>query len=181
MIFDVIKNVFFTQGFFSKSDLSTLFPQTDKNNLTRWCEKGYLIKLRNNYYAFPENIKKQYFTFYLANKIYPSSYISLHTALSYHNYIANYSNTQINSISTQKTVTFRNYLGNFHYQKERSDLHFGFEEKGEIPFLFRIATPEKAILDIFYLYPSYYDTEQKIRNFAIEGERIYDNLNIERL
>lgn len=181
MIFGTLKNVFFDRGFFSKNDILAHFETFDKNNLTRWCAKGYLIKLRNNYYTFPEYLKKQYFTFFLANQIFPSAYVSLHTALAYHGYIANYINTQISSISAQKTITFKNIFGNFHYQKEQSTLLFGFEEKGEPPFTFRIAEPEKAILDLFYLYPNYYDTEQKIQNFALEEKMIYENMNIDKL
>ncbi|HNW68210.1 MAG TPA: hypothetical protein PKK66_05100, partial [Bacteroidales bacterium] len=181
MIFNRIHDTFFERGYFTRSELDNLFPSTDKNNLTRWCKNGLLIKLRNNYYAFPQYIKQTHFAFYIANHIYAESYISLHSALASHNYIANYVNSQISSVSLQKTITFRNHLGNFHYQKEAPPLFFGFKPQGEAPFTFQIATPEKAILDIFYLYPNYYDTEQKIQNFAIEERMLYEHLNTKRL
>jgi hypothetical protein len=44
-----------------------------------------------------------------------------------------------------------------------------------------MATPEKALLDLFYLFPMYYDTEQKLRNFAIDERRIYENWNSQSL
>ena len=59
----------------------------DRNNLTRWCRKGLLVKLRNQYYAFPECRKMPDFARYVANRIYAPSYISLHSALSFYGMI----------------------------------------------------------------------------------------------
>ena len=46
-----------------------------------------------------------------------------------------------------------------YYRKVKSELFFGYEEIGEKPFSFLMATTEKALLDLFYLFPIYYDTE----------------------
>ena len=59
----------------------------DRNNLTRWCRKGLLVKLRNQYYAFPEYRQVPDFARYVANQIYAPSYISLHTALCFYGMI----------------------------------------------------------------------------------------------
>lgn len=66
-------------------------------------------------------------------------------------------------------------MGNFDYRKVKAELFFGYEEIGEKPFSFLMATPEKALLDLFYLFPIYYDTEQKLRNFAIDERKIFEN------
>lgn len=66
-------------------------------------------------------------------------------------------------------------MGNFDYRKVKSELFFGYEEIGEKPFSFLMSTPEKALLDLFYLFPIYYDTEQKLRNFAIDERKIFEN------
>jgi len=40
----------------------------DRNNLTRWCRRGLLVKLRNQYYAFPEYRQVPDFSRYVANR-----------------------------------------------------------------------------------------------------------------
>ena len=41
-------------GYFNINHLPLWEKHFDRNNLTRWCRKGLLVKLRNQYYAFPE-------------------------------------------------------------------------------------------------------------------------------
>lgn len=72
-------------------------------------------------------------------------------------------------------------MGSFDYRKVKPELCFGYEKIGEGPFPFLMSTPEKALLDLFYLFPMYYDTEQKLRNFAIDERMIYENWNSERM
>lgn len=153
----------------------------DKNSLTRWCQNGYLVKLRNGLYLFPEFLENNDFQYFIANTIYPDSYVSLHSALIYHGYLPNPLSTQLGSVSLHKTKEFRNVLGAFDYRKVKYELMFGFEKTGEENFPFLMATPEKALLDLFYLFPVYYDTEQKLRNFAIDERRIYENWNSNRM
>ena len=52
-------------------------PDFDRNNLTRWVKKNYLVKLRQGYYAFSEHKSKPDF----------AMYISLHTASSFYGMI----------------------------------------------------------------------------------------------
>lgn len=153
----------------------------DKNSLTRWCQNGYLVKVRNGLYLFPEFLENNDFQYFIANTIYPDSYVSLHSALIYHGYLTNPLSPQLSSVSLHKTKEFRNVLGSFDYRKVKLELCFGYEEIGEKPFPFLMATPEKALLDLFYLFPMYYDTEQKLRNFAIDERRIYENWNSGRM
>jgi hypothetical protein len=42
------------------------------------------------------------------------------------------------------------------------------------------ATPEKAILDLLYLYP-FYNNEQEIRELRFDEEFMQEDLNLERL
>jgi hypothetical protein len=42
------------------------------------------------------------------------------------------------------------------------------------------ATPEKAILDLLYLYPQY-NKEQEIRELRFDEEFMQEDLNVERL
>ena len=181
MTFALFRDVFGLAGCVSRAEILARFPQFDKNNFTRWCGKGYLVKLRNGYYAFPEYMQLADFKYVVANKIYANSYVSLHSALIFHHYISEQLNAQISSVTSLKTYDCRNFFGKFNYRTLRSDLLFGFEVHSAGPFTFRIASPEKALTDLFYLFPAYYDSELSIRNFAIEVERLFENFNVERL
>lgn len=151
----------------------------DRNNLTRWCKKGRLLKLRNQYYAFPECLSMPDFTRYVANRIYAPSYISLHSALSFYGMIPE-EVVQITSVTTLKTARFQNDFGTFHYQNVKEPLYFGYEIKtaqNGRGILF--ATPEKALLDLLYLNP-YYKTEQDMEELRLDEDFMQNEFNRER-
>ena len=148
----------------------------DRNNLTRWCRKGRLVKLRNQYYAFPEYRSIPDFSRYVANRIYAPSYISLHSALSFYGMIPE-EVVQVTSVTTLKTARFQNDFGTFHYQNVKETLYFGYEIKA-LPngrgILF--ATPEKALLDLLYLNP-YYKTEQDMEDLRLDEDFMQNEFN----
>ena len=151
----------------------------DRNNLTRWCGKGRLVKLRNQYYAFPECASMPDFARYVANRIYAPSYISLHSALSFYGMIPE-EVVQVTSVTTLKTARFRNDLGTFHYQNVKTPLYFGYEIKttqNGRGILF--ATPEKALLDLLYLNP-YYKTERDMEELRLDEDFMQNEFNRER-
>jgi len=152
----------------------------DRNNLTRWCRKGLLTKLRNQYYAFPEYRQMPDFSRYVANRIYTPSYISLHSALSFYGMIPE-EVVQLTSVTTLKTAKFQNDFGTFHYQNVKTPLFFGYEIKtmqNGRGLLF--ATPEKALLDLLYLNP-FYKTEQDMEELRLDEDFMQNEFNTERL
>ena len=54
MDFLTFKERMYPMGCFSINQVLLWETDFDRNNLTRWCQKGLLVKLRNQYYAFPE-------------------------------------------------------------------------------------------------------------------------------
>lgn len=151
----------------------------DRNNLTRWCKKGLLEKLRNQYYAFPEYHQMPDFSRYVANRIYTPSYISLHSALSFYGMIPE-EVVQLTSVTTLKTAKFNNSFGTFHYQNVKTNLFFGYEIKmmqNGRGLLF--ATPEKALIDLLYLN-SYYKTEQDMEELRLDEDFMHDEFNNDR-
>lgn len=151
----------------------------DRNNLTRWCHKGLLVKLRNQYYAFPEYRQVHDFARYVANRIYSPSYISLHSALSFYGMIPE-ETVQLTSVSTLKTAKFENDFGTFHYLNVKSRLYFGYEIKtmqNGRGLLF--ATPEKALLDLLYLNP-WYRTEQDMEELRLDEDYMQNEFNTAR-
>ena len=151
----------------------------DRNNLTRWCGKGLLLKLRNQFYAFPEYRQVPDFSRYVANRIYSPSYISLHSALSFYGMIPE-EVVQLTSVTTLKTAKFENAFGTFHYQNVKTTLYFGYDIKmmqNGRGLLF--ATPEKALLDLLYLNP-YYKTEQDMEELRLDEDFMQTDFNRER-
>lgn len=155
-------------------------PDFDRNNFIRWAKKGYLIRLRRGYYAFPEYKNKPDYSLYFANRIYRPSYISLHTALSFYGMIPE-SVVQITSVATLKTASFTNDFGEYAYKNVKENLLFGYDLKtmaDNRTILF--ATPEKALLDLLYLYP-FYDNEQELEELRLDEDYLHDDLNKELL
>ena len=152
----------------------------DRNNLTRWCRKGLLTKLRNQYYAFPEYRQVPGFSRFIANRIYAPSYISLHSALSFYGMIPE-EVVQLTCVTTLKTARFENAFGTFHYQNLKTPLFFGYEVKlmqEERRLLF--ATPEKALLDLLYLNP-YYKTEQDMEELRLDEDFMQNEFKKEHM
>ena len=180
MDFLTFKERMYQMGCFNINQVLLWEKDFDRNNLTRWCRRGLLVKLRNQYYAFPEYRQVPDFSRYVANRIYTPSYIILHSALSFYGMIPE-EVVQLTSVTTLKTARFENDFGTFHYQNVKTPFYFGFEIKtmqSGRGLLF--ATPEKALLDLLYLNP-YYKTEQDMEELRLDEDYMQNELNIERL
>ncbi|GHT17890.1 hypothetical protein FACS189429_3020 [Bacteroidia bacterium] len=179
MNFIEFRNRFFELGCFTSNQVYAWRETFDKNNLTRWTQQGHILRLRQSFYCFPEYLRQPNFAFFVSNYIYKPSYVSLHTALAFYGIIPE-AITQITAVSSLKTADFQNTFGSFSYQQMKPELIFGYEQKplGERSLL--IATPEKAILDLLYLYP-FYNTEQEIENLRFDEDFMQNELNVERL
>ena len=179
MDFLTFKERMYPMGCFHINQVLLWEDDFDRNNLTRWCRKGLLTKLRNQFYAFPEYRQMPGFSRYVANRIYAPSYISLHSALSFYGMIPE-EVVQLTSVTTLKTAKFENDFGTFHYQNVKPSLYFGYELKflqNERGLLF--ATPEKALLDLLYLNP-YYKTEQDMEELRLDEDFMQSNFITER-
>lgn len=156
------------------------YPQFDRTNLTRWIRKGYIARLRQGYYTFPDYKSKRDFSLYFANRIYKPSYISLHTALSFYGMIPE-AVAQITSVTSLKTAVFKNDFGDYSYKNVREDLMFGYELK-EMDENRRLmfATPEKALLDLLYLYP-FYNSEKEMEELRLDENYMKEDINAEML
>jgi predicted transcriptional regulator of viral defense system len=155
-------------------------PDFEKNNLTRWTKQNLLVKLRNSWYSFPEYLKIPNSQYFISNKIYSPSYVSLHSALAFYGIIPE-AIVQTTAVSSLKKTNFKNLFGYFSYQQILPELMFGYEQKlflNKHSLIF--ATPEKAILDLLYLYPQY-NNEQEIIELRFDEEFMQEELNIERL
>lgn len=180
MNFIEFRKRFLSLACFTTDQVYAAYPEFNRNNLVNWVSKGYLIRLRQGYFAFPEYKESRDFTLYLANFIYKPSYISLHTALSFYGIIPE-SVPAITSVTTLKTKTFNNNYGGYSYKNIKPELMFGYDLRdmeGGRRIMF--ATPEKALADLLYLYP-FYNTESEIEELRLDESYMEDDFNTERL
>lgn len=151
-------------------------PDFNRNNLVRWTNCGLIIRLKQGYYTFPEYKGKADYPFYFANRIYRPSYISLHTALSFYGMIPE-AVVQITSVTSLKTASFSNAFGEYSYQSEKEELMFGYDLKPmEDGRTLMFARPEKALLDLLYLYP-FYDSTQELEELRLDESYLNEDLS----
>jgi predicted transcriptional regulator of viral defense system len=178
MLFQEFNKAMFSQGCFTSNQVFAWRQEFDKNNMGRWVQKGLLLKLRNGYYTFPDYLTKPNFGYYLANRIYKPSYISLHSALAFYGLIPE-SVVQITSVTTLKTAEFQNAFGTFNYKTIKPAAMFGFDY---LPFMndrtLLLAKPEKAILDLLYLYP-FYKTETDFESLRLDEDIVAETIKKE--
>ena len=176
MTFLEFKNKLFDLVCFNIYQVYAWQPDFDRNNLTRWVKKGYLVRLRQGYFAFSEYKGKPDYSLYFANRIYRPSYISLHTALSFYGMIP-VAVVQITSVTSLKTASFAKDFGEFSYKNVKENLLFGYDLKPMANNrIIQFATPEKALLDLLYLYP-FYDSGQELEELRLDENYLEDDLN----
>lgn len=135
---------------FSVKDIRKRYPGFDSRRLVEWQQKGYLVKVKRGYYCFRERSRGEYFLYCAANKIYSPSYISFESALAWYNLIPEgvFITT---SVTTKNTASYASAIGNFEYKHFKPILFFGYKLLKGKDFTFKIAEPEKVILDYFYI------------------------------
>jgi len=107
---------------------------------------GVFIKLRNGLYM----VKDAYVSlFFIANKMYESSYISLGTALSYYGIIPEVVYT-VTSVTAKISREFATPKGNFIYQRIKKSAFTGYGLRLIDKENVLIAAPEKALADYLY-------------------------------
>lgn len=180
MLFLEFRKKLFDLACFNINQIYAWDPDFNRNNLVRWTKQGLIIRLRQGYYTFPEYGGKSDYIWYFANRIYRPSYISLHTALSFYGMIPE-AVIQISSVTSLKTASFSNAFGEYSYRSVKEELMFGYEHKpvtDSLTLLF--ALPEKAILDLLYLYP-FYNSEQEMEELRLDESFMAEDLKKELL
>ena len=116
--------------------------------LSDWVKKGLLVKPRRDVYLLRENINLN--PFLLSNRLFRPSYVSLESALFYWGLIPDIVST-VTAVTSKRTRKFEFNNQLFSYQKIKSNLFFGYGEIRDKEWGFLMASPEKSILDYFYL------------------------------
>lgn len=136
---------------FSVHDARKHFPGFDRKRLTEWQKKNYLQKIVREYYLFKDIAKDTFLWWYVANRIFEPSYISLQSALNYYGFIPE-AVFQVTSITTKRTRNLDSPEVKFIYRNIKTSCYFGYKliHYKEQHFI-RLAEPEKALIDLIYL------------------------------
>jgi predicted transcriptional regulator of viral defense system len=114
--------------------------------LARLSEAGHLLLLRRGVWAFPGRLELLVTPGWLTAP--QPAYVSLQSALYYHGMISQIP-ASVYTVSLARTRRYVTPLGVISIHHIAPEFFFGYETLGEKGL--RIARPEKALLDVFYL------------------------------
>ena len=114
--------------------------------LYRYAKKRFIVRLKRGLYTFPDSHLPDY---YLANKLYEPSYVSLVYALSYHCVIPE-TVYEITCVTTKATRHLTALNKRFTYRHIKKEVFTGYEVHRQRGVTFLIAEPEKAFVDATY-------------------------------
>lgn len=164
---------------FSVADILKWDRDFDSRRLVEWQQKNYVRRIVNRWYVFTDEPVDENLLYLTANRIYAPSYVSFESALSFYHLIPE-GVFSITSATTLKTNQFTTPLGTFIYRHLKPKIFFGYrliEIEGQ---RYRMAEPEKAILDYFYLNTNL-TTPDDIGSLRINQMEIHRLVNTERL
>ncbi|MDA8240960.1 MAG: hypothetical protein M0Z67_11405 [Nitrospiraceae bacterium] len=148
--------------------------------LTRWVQTGRLLQLRRGLYTLaPAWRKVEPHPFLVANKLQHGSYVSLQSALSFHDVIPEHVPV-VTSVGPGRPEMLRNPIGSFQFKHVTSRMLFGYVRLEVAPRQFAfVASAEKALLDLVYLTPDAdspdYLRELRLQNVAaINMQNLHD-------
>lgn len=148
-LFDITKNM----PVFDTETLLTGVPNPTsiRVQIARWVKSGKLIQLKRGVYLIPEKYRKvDIYEPYVASILKKPSYITMEKALEYYDIIPE-AVTVYTSVTTKRPWTFSSQLGKFEYRHIRKSLFWGYKPITVNKQTAFIATPEKALLDLFYM------------------------------
>jgi len=158
----------------SNKDLALLWKETNsinlKSKISYYIKQGALIRLTRGVFAKDKNYNLKE----LATSIYTPSYISFETVLREAGVIFQHYDTIFVAGTWPKTLKIDQHT--FTFRKLKNSVLFnptGIKNENN----FSIATPERAFLDMIYLFPKYYFDNLKTINWELceEIAKIYGN------
>jgi len=158
---------------FSSQQLSAFGENTQvlRNQLTDWCRRGLVIKLRRGLYILNDADRRWTPSrLFLANQLYQPSYISTEYALHYYDLIPERV-VDLTSVTPRKSAAFENHFGRFIYQHVKIKAFSGYRMiKDENNFNILVAEPEKALVDFLYLNLSRFkDSAQVVESLRLQN------------
>ncbi len=163
----------------TSKDLALIWRETDQNNLktkiSYYVKQGSLLRLSRGIFAKDSNYSPRE----LATSVYTPSYISFETALRDAGMIFQHHDTIFVAGPWSKTVRIDKTSIVFRKLKESVLYNQEGIERNET---YSIASPERAFLDMIYLFPEYHFDNLRVLNWekCFELVRIYSNAQLEK-
>lgn len=158
----------------TNKDLALIWEENDKDKLNAktayYAKHGSLIRLTRGVFAKDNNFNVKE----LATSLYIPSYISFETVLREAGIIFQHYDTVFAASRWPKTIAINKYTITFRKLKDAVLFNpSGIINKDN----YSVATPERAFLDMIYLFPNYYFDNLKSINWELCDElvRIYKN------
>ena len=166
------------QTVFTLSEIAIIWQEKNSQNLKSkikyYIDKQDLFRIRRGIYA-----KNNYNEFELAVKIYKPSYISFQTVLKQAGIIFQYYEKIFVASYLSREIKLINKAIDYHKIKNEVLLNSGgvMQEEG-----YAIASPERAFLDMIYLYEDYYFDNLRSIDWdkCFKLVEIYDHKNMEK-
>jgi predicted transcriptional regulator of viral defense system len=144
---------------FSLRDTEKLSGKVYYHRIAEWQKKGYIKRIANGIYMFASEPLDEKHLYYLANRIYEPSYISLESAFAFYGFIPE-AVYRITSVCSKKTSQFQQDNIVFTYRSISPRFNFGYTLMKWKNVAIKIAEPEKAVIDYFYLNTELKSSEQ---------------------
>ncbi|MEE9168052.1 MAG: hypothetical protein V3U24_11415 [Candidatus Neomarinimicrobiota bacterium] len=180
MKYNDLTSRFRSRPFFEARELDVVYDEPYAQirfRLSRWVSQSKLIQIRRGYYLLPPEERAADPSLYaISNTLYSPSYVSLHSALEYYTMILEQV-TRVEAISPKQTAGWDTPVGQFRYFSIKTDSFRGYQYlESETDFKdrpgFFVATPEKALLDLFYFHAGEWTEERILEMRFQQTERI---------
>jgi predicted transcriptional regulator of viral defense system len=129
-----------------------------KNLITKLVRNGWLIRIKRGIYAISDLSNRGFLTlspYVVANLLVPDSYVSFESALQHHSMFDQMTNKTV-SVSLKEIKSFQLVNMEYRFVKTKPELYFGWEDVQIGSNRARIATPEKALIDMVNFHKSQY-------------------------
>mgnify|MGYP003394244870 CR=1 FL=1 len=87
----------------------------------------------------------------------------------------------ITSIATKKTSFIKINLGQFSYRKIKSECFIGYEPRRYLSYDVMFATPEKALVDFFYLNKQRLQKSAQIKELRLNYSGLKEKIDKEKM
>lgn len=171
--FDIENSLIKLKPIFSVKDIELAGFKVFPYQLSKWVKDGYIKRLGAGLYLFS---KAEVAFEFMANRLREPSYISLEYALYYYNLTVDIA-FHVTSVTTKGTKNI--VVGNqtFFYHHIKISVFDGFvvHQLGNdknIGRRFYIATPEKALVDLFYFNPNRFKNVNQFREARFHEEEV---------
>ena len=149
--------------------------RSPKDKIAAMEKEQLLIRIKNGLYVVaPKDGSANISHELIANHLYGPSYVSLESALSYHNLIPERV-YRMRSVTTKRAKTYNTPFGTFEYRRVSSDyFSIGIEQhttSEQTTFL--MASPEKALCDMLVLTPGLrLQSVKAVKTYLLENLRV---------